>query len=382
MASIRQHTATLLLPTVFFGYAIYANSTMIFAAAGSEAEAAQVNDLSLSYVIDGEATRDLDALYKSELPHRDAAVGVIGNARYALLGSGRKGVIVGDDGWFFTGEEFKRVKPTEIESAVSQIGEVRKKLADAGIELVMVPLPAKSDIYTEHLPDMMRNDAMMTAYGDFSTALKQAGMTVVDTRTAMLAAKPHDDVFLKSDTHWTPAGARVTAEAVQKTFQQSGILLASEQVTASWQTPVDVWGDLTKYITSPDYAPRVGLKPESVPIYRTSVAEAEGSGDIFGNDASVPVMLVGTSYSANENWSFTDFLRQTLSSDVVNVAKEGLGPGVPMMDLLEGQVLADTPPSVIVWEFPVRYLGTDTLWTRKTNAGNGGHHGPVGEGNV
>lgn len=382
MSSIRQHTATLLLPTVFFGYAIYANSTMLFAAAGSEAEAAQVNDLSLSYVIDGEATRDLDALYKSELPHRDAAVGVIGNARYALLGSGRKGVIVGDDGWFFTGEEFKRVKPTDIESAVNQIGEVRKKLAAAGIELVMVPLPAKSDIYTEHLPDMMRNDAMVTAYGDFSTALSQAGMTVVDTRTAMLAAKPKDEVFLKSDTHWTPAGARATAEAVQNTFRQSGILLASEQVTASWETPVDVWGDLTKYITSPDYAPRVGLTPESVPIYRASVTEAEGSEDIFGSDASVPVMLVGTSYSANENWSFADFLRQTLSTDVVNVAKEGLGPGVPMMDLLEGQVLTDTPPSVIVWEFPVRYLGTDTLWTRKTNAGNGGHHGPVGEGNV
>ncbi|UJW74934.1 alginate O-acetyltransferase [Rhizobium sp. SL42] len=382
MSSIRQHTATLLLPTVFFGYAIYANSTMLFAAAGSEAEAAQVNDLSLSYVIDGEATRDLDALYKSELPHRDAAVGVIGNARYALLGSGRKGVIVGDDGWFFTGEEFKRVKPTDIESAVNQIGEIRKKLAAAGIELVMVPLPAKSDIYTEHLPDMMRNDAMVTAYGDFSTALSQAGMTVVDTRTAMLAAKPKDEVFLKSDTHWTPAGARATAEAVQNTFRQSGILLASEQVTASWETPVDVWGDLTKYITSPDYAPRVGLTPESVPIYRASVTEAEGSEDIFGSDASVPVMLVGTSYSANENWSFADFLRQTLSTDVVNVAKEGLGPGVPMMDLLEGQVLTDTPPSVIVWEFPVRYLGTDTLWTRKTNAGNGGHHGPVGEGNV
>ena len=381
MANLRQHTATLLLPTVFFGYAIYANSTMLFAPP-ADAKGGKINDLSLSYVIDGEATRDLDALYKSELPHRDPAVGVIGNARYALLNSGRKGVIVGDSGWFFTGEEFKRVKPEDIDSAVAKIGEVRTRLAEAGIQLVMVPLPAKSDIYAEHLPDMMRSDAMQVAYSDFTTALQMKGVTVVDTRDAMLAAKPHGELFLKSDTHWTPAGAKVTAEAVQSAIQKSGISLPSEAVTASWQTPVDIWGDLTTYITSPAYAQRAGLKQENIPIYRTAVETEAAGADLFGTETKVPVMLVGTSYSANENWSFVDFLRQSLTTDVVNVAKEGLGPGVPMMDLLDGTALEDTQPSVVVWEFPIRYLGTSTLWERKSQGGAGGHHGGVGDSNV
>jgi alginate O-acetyltransferase complex protein AlgJ len=382
MANLRQHTATLLLPTVFFGYAIYANSTLLFSSTASETEAGQINNLSLSYVIDGEATRDLDALYKSELPHRDPAVGVIGNARYALLNSGRKGVIVGDQGWFFTGEEFKRVKQADIDSAVAKIGEIRAKLAEAGIQLVMVPLPAKSDVYAEHLPEMMRSDAMSVAYADFSTALKAKGMTVVDTRDALIAAKPFGELFLKSDTHWTPVGAKVTAEAVQSTIQKSGITLPSETVTESWEAPVDIWGDLTTYITSPAYAPRVGLKQENIPIYRTAVNADAAGADLFGTETKVPVMLVGTSYSANENWSFVDFLRQSLTTDVVNVAKEGLGPGVPMMDLLEGSALEDTQPSVVVWEFPIRYLGTSTLWERKSQGGSGGHHGGVGDSNV
>lgn len=381
MANLRQHTATLLLPTVFFGYAIYANSTLLFSSTASEAEAGQINNLSLSYVIDGEATRDLDALYKNELPHRDPAVGVIGNARYAFLGSGRKGVIVGEDGWFFTGEEFKQVKATDIDSAVAKIDEVRTRLAEAGIQLVMVPLPAKSDIYAEHLPEMMRSDAMSVAYSDFTKALKSNGITFVDTREAMLTAKPFGDLFLKSDTHWTPVGAKVTAEAVQSTVQKSGITLPPETVTASWQTPVDIWGDLTTYITSPAYAPRAGLKQENIPIYRTAVETEAAGADLFGAETKVPVMLVGTSYSANENWSFVDFLRQSLTTDVVNVAKEGLGPGVPMMDLLEGTALEDTRPSVVVWEFPIRYLGTSTLWERKSQGG-GGHHGGAGESNV
>ncbi|TPP06749.1 alginate O-acetyltransferase [Rhizobium glycinendophyticum] len=381
MANLRQHTATLLLPTVFFGYAIYANSTMLFAPP-ADAKGGKINDLSLSYVIDGEATRDLDALYKSELPHRDPAVGVIGNARYALLNSGRKGVIVGDEGWFFTGEEFKRVKPADIDSAVAKIDEVRAKLAEAGVQLVMVPLPAKSDVYAEHLPEVMRSDAMQVAYSDFSTALKAKGMTVVDTREAMLAAKPFGELFLKSDTHWTPTGAKITAEAVQSTIQKSGISLPSATVTESWEAPVDIWGDLTTYITSPAYAPRVGLKQENIPIYRTAVNADAAGADLFGTETKVPVMLVGTSYSANENWSFVDFLRQSLTADVVNVAKEGLGPGVPMMDLLAGTALEDTQPDVVVWEFPIRYLGTSTLWERKGQSGGGGHHGGVGDSNV
>ncbi len=47
MSKLRQHTATLLLPTVFFGYAIYANSTMLLDTPRMPRES-KVNDLSLS----------------------------------------------------------------------------------------------------------------------------------------------------------------------------------------------------------------------------------------------------------------------------------------------------------------------------------------------
>lgn len=374
MPSLRQYTALFLLPSAFFGYALYANSALLTSAASPAAQASEAKDLSLSYVIDGGATRDLDTLYKNELPHREASVGLFGNARYALLGAGRKGVIVGEEGWFFTAEEFKGVPTKDIDDAANRIAEVRKNLEARGIKLVVAPLPAKSDLYAEEVPSLVRSSAMADAYRDFSAALLQRGITVADTRAALLTAKPFGEVFLKSDTHWSPAGAKATAEAIQSSLQKSGIVLQPQELTAQWQTPVSIWGDLTKFVTSPDYAPSVGLAQESVPIYRTSVnAEASGT-DIFGNDTAVPVMLVGTSYSANETWSFADFLRQSLRADVVNVAKEGLGPGVPMMDLLAGTALEENTPTVVVWEFPIRYLGTKTLWQREgENAAEGGN---------
>jgi alginate O-acetyltransferase complex protein AlgJ len=372
MPSLRQYTSLLLLPTTFFGYALYANSALLMNAASPEAQASEAKDLSLSYVIDGEATRDLDTLYKNELPHRAASVGLFGNARYALLGAGRKGVIVGEDGWFFSAEEFKNVSSADIDAAVDRIAEVQRDLDARGIRLVLAPLPAKSDIYAEEVPSLVRGPAMAEAYNAFASALKDRGIVTADTRPALLAAKPFGEVFLKSDTHWSPSGAKATAEAVQTSLQVAGIALPSESVTAQWQTPVSLWGDLTKFVTSPDYAPTVGLTQESVPIYRTTVNAAADGADIFGDDTAVPVMLVGTSYSANENWSFADFLRQSLRADVVNVAKEGLGPGVPMMDLLAGVALDETTPTVVVWEFPIRYLGTKTLWQRDGDAKAGG----------
>lgn len=372
MPSLRQYISLLLLPTTFFGYALYANSALLMNAASPEAQASEAKDLSLSYVIDGEATRDLDTLYKNELPHRAASVGLFGNARYALLGAGRKGVIVGEDGWFFSAEEFKNVSSADIYAAVDRIAEVQRDLDARGIRLVLAPLPAKSDIYAEEVPYLVRGPAMAETYNTFAAALKDRGIVTADTRPALLAAKPFGEVFLKSDTHWSPSGAKATAEAVQTSLQVAGIALPSESVTAQWQTPVSLWGDLTKFVTSPDYAPTVGLTQESVPIYRTTVNAAADGADIFGDDTAVPVMLVGTSYSANENWSFADFLRQSLRADVVNVAKEGLGPGVPMMDLLAGVALDETTPTVVVWEFPIRYLGTKTLWQRDGDAKAGG----------
>lgn len=368
MPSLRQYTALFLLPSAFFGYALYANSTLLVNAASPAAQASERKDLSLSYVIDGEATRDLDSLYKNELPHRAASVGLFGNARYALLGAGRKGVIVGQDGWFFTAEEFKTVSTKDIDDAADRVASIKRHLETRGIRLVLAPLPAKSDLYAEEVPSFVRSSAMADAYSVFSAALEQRGIAVADTRAAMLTAKPFGEVFLKSDTHWSPAGAKAAAEAIQSSLQKNGVTLPSQELTAQWQTPVSLWGDLTKFVTSPDYAPNVGLSEESVPIYRTAVKAGASGADIFGDDASVPVMLVGTSYSANENWSFADFLRQSLRADVVNVAKEGLGPGVPMMDLLAGSALDETAPTVVVWEFPVRYLGTKTLWQREGDA--------------
>ena len=76
-------------------------------------------------------------------------------------------------------------------------------------------------------------------------------------------------------------------------------------------------------------------------------------------DSEVPVTLVGTSYSANANWNFVGALKQALRSDVINDSKDGHGPILPMLAYLKSDAFKNTPPQVLIWEFPERYLPVD-----------------------
>jgi alginate O-acetyltransferase complex protein AlgJ len=67
---------------------------------------------------------------------------------------------------------------------------------------------------------------------------------------------------------------------------------------------------------------------------------------------AVPVALIGTSYSANPNWNFVGALQQALRSDVVNYAEDGHGPILPMLSYLQSDAFKNSPPQVLIWEFP------------------------------
>jgi alginate O-acetyltransferase complex protein AlgJ len=367
MSAFCQSVATLLLPAIVFGYAGYSNVHLLLKDSAT-AQAAPIEAVSISGMLDGEVTKDWDSLYKQQLPHRDVSVGLAGSARYKVFGTGRKGVVVGTDNWLFTNEEFKHVEIPEITKAVEHISAVKQRLDSMGIALIILPLPAKSDILGEYVPAPLKSDAMASAYTAFMSGLAQAGIQLVDSKKEFVAQNDLEKLFLKSDTHWTPIGARFAAIATRNAVNKLGLDLEPGQVTVSPQNSISIWGDLTKFITLPDYATGLGFKPEIVELFRTQIKASDNSVDVFGEQSSAPVMLVGTSYSANENWSFEDHLRQFLSVDVVNVAKEGIGPGVPMLDLLESDSLAEVKPRLIIWEFPVRYLGSKNLWHRNSDS--------------
>lgn len=344
------------LPVLFLGYAVVANYEFV---TGLGRDIAEMPKTASAY-LSGEAAAQIDTYYKKIMPHRLPSIDAMGAARYLAFREGRPGVVVGEDGWLFSKEEFEATlkRTPDLAEAAAGVTEVRDQLAQQGIELVVVPLPAKADIYREHVSYAAIPTDLERLYEDFRTVLDNAGIKSVETRAPLLEAKANGQLFLTTDTHWTPLGAEVVADAVGEALGKRDATYTIADVA-----PVEREGDLSKFIVTGGLAPLVGLGPETVVPREASAPPAASSADIFG-PSSIPFVLTGTSYSANPKWSFGESLKVSLGSDVLNLAEEGKGPVAPMRAFLTSDTLRDTPPEVVIWEFPVRYLGQTQLWDK------------------
>lgn len=340
--------ARLVLPTLFFGYGILANLSLL---TGPLPAVVLPQDGLLS----GGLTQKLDGLYKKDLPHMAVSFGLIGAARYALLGEARQGAVVGQAGWLFTTEEVRR-PPTgaQLAAIVRTVGDVRAKLAAAGTDLVVVALPAKIDIYRDLAPDAGFGVALQSLYTRFNAQLAAHGVTAIDARTALL--HPAAPVFFATDTHWTPKGADLVAAAIAESGRIAGGDLVYGVTPGLAKAPT---GDLVSFVSTATLAPYIGLPPEIMGSYTQTVVD--GASDIFGT-AAQDIVLVGTSYSANPDWGFADALMRALGRDVVSVAEQGLGPLKPMQHYLASTDFLEAPPQVVIWEIPIRYLTDPALW--------------------
>ncbi|HSH13696.1 MAG TPA: hypothetical protein VLA15_08100, partial [Desulfurivibrionaceae bacterium] len=84
--------------------------------------------------------------------------------------------------------------------------------------------------------------------------------------------------------------------------------------------------------------------------------DGESANDLLFSDQQTDLVLVGTSYSANPLWDFPGALRRYLGKDLINVAEEGQGPFEPMTEYLQSEEFLSNRPSLVLWEFPERYL--------------------------
>lgn len=352
------------LPVLFLGYGAYANVNLL--ASGAATLAGKTD------ILRGEVTAQIDHLYKSDLPHRNGSVGLVGAARYLLTGEGRTGVLTGRDGWLFTSEE-ARAMGDDMTGEVARIVAVRDQLKAAGVELVIVPVPAKADIEADkaNRPDLTAE--MVDRYVTFRADLADVGIRSVDSRTPLAELNDREQAFFATDTHWTVDGARVVADAVGHDLIAAGLVANDATFKIQLENNLNFTGDLVSFVTSDTWAPAIGLAPESVtPFLSVAEASAElGTIDLFGGADSGGVVLVGTSYSANARWSFAESLKVALGSDVINFAKEGQGPARPMFAYLKSADFRDAPPAVVIWEFPVRYLADPTIWDEQTKPAEG-----------
>jgi alginate O-acetyltransferase complex protein AlgJ len=299
-------------------------------------------------VLTGEWNRQFEKLLSDSSPLTKEAISLWSAFEYTIFSTGRKGVLIGSDGWLYSDEEFNKAPnfEAEIQEKVQYIVDVKKTLKDKGIRLLVVPIPAKARVYPEFLGRYLIPDYWKPVYSAFLASLEQKGVWAVDTLTALESAKKEGAVFIKTDTHWTPLGAQAVAKSIQSVTKS--LSLTRVQTTRLESIRKEYSGDLAKFIPLGRYG---AIKTEFLEVPRVEISSS--SSGLLG-DTPIEVALVGTSYSANTNFGFDDELKSVLGLDVLNLALEGKGAVIPMQMFLK--TLPQPLPKLVIWELPERFL--------------------------
>jgi alginate O-acetyltransferase complex protein AlgJ len=303
-------------------------------------------------------TGSLQSAYEKEFtaanPLSKFAINALGALKYAAFGQASSGAIIGDDGWIFTTEELE-ANPgfsDAIKASVAEIAFVKSVLEGRGTYLLPVIVPDKAEIYREKL-GFVRPNLVRQRLSAFKRLLTEAGVEALDASSPLSRAKATGDVFMRDDTHWSPIGANAVATAVADELSDFDFARVDVKTRMTGATAFD--GDLLSYVPTGLFSPWFGPKQGGLEQYETNVA---AGGGLFG-ETVIEIVLVGTSFSAKQEWHFEGFLKQALGAEVLNVATEGRGPFAPMKDFLRDSIWDTQSPKIVIWEIPARYISKE-----------------------
>ena len=257
-------------------------------------------------------------------------------------------VMVGKDGWLFPAwGSLSEVDGAAIGRNTALIAEARAALAAAGIALEVVVLPDKALFYEDKLPDGTRmSDAVRGRYALVRTDLVTAQVPAVDALQVLRQVKQGgQDVFYRSDQHWTQPAADAVAMAVAAQIRQqlphlqgqdgTGMALGSEIKERRF-------GDLAELFLTD--AQRKAVGRDTFSVRRQSEQQA------LLDDAPAPVHVTGHSM-VQPYFGFPQKLSNALDRPVsVNWKPGNVGHWTTLLEYLESPEFQQRKPQVLVWQ--------------------------------
>jgi len=294
-------------------------------------------------------------------------------------------VVAGQDGWLFFVSELrhlslgtfwgdsakavsKATSPTRADP-LPAILDFRDQLKKAGIDLLIVPVPAKASIYPELIDSGTMNSEssrLDAADAEFIGVLKQNSVNVLDLVPPFLQYKkdhPDQPLYSKEDTHWSGYGIGLASDLVAEQVRKEAWYVGVPQAKFTTQTaPAKVTGDLVTFLT--------GAKPGPEDVVLTSVKDDKGAAVQSWRQS--PLVLLGDSHNliysvGGEMLAVSSGFPENLAAkigfagDVVGVMGSGATPArinlARRQDNMAGK-------KMVVWCFTVREFTEGSGWAK------------------
>lgn len=307
--------------------------------------------------LEGDITRHVSKeLAKAVLPSEAASSERI--ASWLLVGDLGPRVRQGCDGWLFLADELLLQPEPQVaaQQRLQQVQEVRAFLTERKIELLVAVVPDKSRIAAGQLCGLTRAASFAPRASQWVAALQAQGVAALDLSDVLQPLG--DKAYLKTDSHWTEAGARLAASRIARHLDEQGFqALPAQAIEVQREAPTLRPGDLVR-LAGVDGLPG-NLQPaqewvgESRFIKSQEAAQDEEL-DLFGDTQLPNIALIGTSFSGTSH--FHGFLEMALQAAVGNFAKDGGAFSGAAQDYFVSPAFKETPPTLVIWEIPERDL--------------------------
>jgi len=312
--------------------------------------------LSLQDVRDGTSTTAFGRSLDQHLPIRETLIATANAGRYLITRGAGDQVRLGRDGWLFLADELRYDPQADRHQALrlALMRHTHQALAQMGVGLLIVLVPDKARLYAGQLSEAHYPQWNAERYSRALDELRRAGVPVVDLRLPLTPVSGGPATYYRTDTHWNQAGAQSAAEAIAAHVQTLGLTLpVTHFETQAQGAEVERVGDLLRMMGLAKVPNALRPQPDlEVPV--TTQAKAVPQLGLFGDGATVPVVLAGTSYSLRGH--FHGYLQQALQVQVLNTARDGGGFIRSINEYLTDDAFRTSKPQLLIWEIPERVL--------------------------
>ena len=145
-------------------------------------------------------------------------------------------------------------RSTHRQSVQKEILRFRDQLKERGITLVVMPVPGKPSVYPDQVTrrETGRQRQFRSPTLELLDELQRQGVATVDLFAAFQTARSGTDpLYLAHDTHWTPLGAQLAAQAVAAKLREMNFTPAIRKEFRTQRVMVARWGDILDMMQIP-----------------------------------------------------------------------------------------------------------------------------------
>ncbi|MEI6033110.1 MAG: hypothetical protein WCS65_02365 [Verrucomicrobiae bacterium] len=282
----------------------------------------------------------------------------------ALAGAGNSLSVPGLDGWYFLEKELRHlIAPKFWGDGVAAVPgdplpailDFKEQLDRAGVDLLLVPVPAKSVICPDKLPWPPQTGGMDR---EFYKVLESHGVKVLDLTDTFLASK--GNVYCRQDSHWSPEGIELAAKEIAGRIRDLPWVKGRPKIPMESEVlPLTITGDLAPPGAAPETFPARFVRPAGS---KQPIPPSKESPLILLGDSHNLIFHAGGDMHA-EGAGLPDLLALELGFPVDVVAVRGSG-ATPARRNLARRKDNLTGRRLVVWCFSSREFTEGQGWSK------------------